>query len=93
MGNRKTRRDDSPDALGVGPVESMRTNTKEIFSLHSIIFFLATSGFFFLNTSKRKPGAHCERRDTGFFFFPFCSVFWNCPHLLVKAVSQESKQH
>lgn len=76
MGNRKTRRDDSPDALGVGPVESMRTNTKEIFSLHSIIFFLATSGFFFfLNTSKRKPGAHCERRDTGFFFFPFLLSF------------------
>lgn len=88
MGNRKTRRYYSPDALGVGPVEFHENKHKGnlFFAFH----------FFFPNYKrlihqKVNPGVTVKEEIP--WVFPFCSVFWNCPHLLVKAVSQESKQH
>lgn len=41
------------------------------------------------NTSESKRGDDLWRKKYR-GFFPFCSVFWNCPHLLVKAVTQGS---
>lgn len=77
----------SPDVLGVGPVEFHENKSKG-----NLFFAFHSPPPSCKHLIHQKVNAGMTVKEEIPWVFPFCSVFWNCPHLLVKAVTQGSKQ-